>query len=251
MEELYSIAPITAEEGIYLIYSNGYFRKFDDSIIEDDKYNVAYIGFIYDRHAFAMALNDLGTYPIVRGSTSVAHDEWGCVEENQLIKNAGSTVPLANGEYIPSYGMMGSVLMHLAQAKSWESHSSTTDAIDINDALDFVGGTRLDLAVHYYTTEEWYALSAYGVFGEYATMQFGYSSYYGGEGWIEIGHQYGRVRPVAKFNYNRNYLLTRGQQNTKIELVFSTMAKKVELCELLGVSLIDSLSGDTVLNRLR
>ena len=234
MANNYTTVPSTVHDGVFLIYSNGYFRRYDKAIKASDKDGVKYIGIIYDRKAFAVALHDLGTYPIIRGGTETCTG-LDFVEHTQVVQNAGANIPLPTGEYIPTSAMIG--LLKYFAASSWYK---------LNDALDFVGGTKIDLQLGI----------GFGVYTYWIVDEY-YATYRRGESGLDIRAftgsmgmaSYGVVRPVTKFIYNWDYLLGSSEPvDSNVVLSFSTMAKKDAFCDLLGA---DATNGDSVLQLIR
>lgn len=241
MANSYTTVPSTVRDGIFLIYSSGYFRRFDESIKASDKDGVKYIGIIYNHKSFAVALHDLGTYPIIRGGVPTP-TYMDFVEHTQIVQNAGANIPLPTGEYLPTAEVMG-VLQYLFGR---EIEDLTKFPYGICNAFDFVGGTKIEM--WHFRKNEFYK---YWIIDEYYTT-YVYESIAIGDFAVNnlFGEaKYGAVRPIAKFIYNSEYLLGSSEPaNTNVILSFSTMAKKDAFCDLLGA---DAQNGDAVLQLIQ
>lgn len=183
-------APVTVApaggiaNGLYYIFTDGSYTPFDGKPEKE----VKYIGIAHDDHYFAVALNDLGTYSLVKDidkcpekSTLYLPEQcdalldWECVERTKHIQEVGTDIPLKDGEYIPALPMV--VLMrHYAKR-------------GLNEMLKLAGGTPFNTDKNYRSATE---CNYDGVWLVH--------SYCGA---VSYGNKLGStsvVRPVAAFN---------------------------------------------------
>ena len=174
------------EDGIYLVYDNNSYCKFDKSC---KKEGIKYIGIIHNRHTFCNALEDLGEYQLLKDDVECeeeskfylprecdALNDWECEKRTKRIQDLGTDIPLKDGEYIPALPMVVA-MCYLAKR-------------GLNDALEFAGGKPLRMDSNYWSVTEGNSNSAWIVnFGNgYVNNYYGGSKYYGNS-----------VRPVAAF----------------------------------------------------
>jgi len=172
------------EDGIYLVYGDNSYCKFDKSC---KKEGIKYVGIIHNRHAFSVALEDLGEYQLLKDDVECeeeskfylprecdALNDWECEKRTKRIQDIGTDIPLKDGEYIPALPMVVAMCY-------WAKRG-------LNDALEFAGGKPLRMDSGYWSVTECSSNYAWYVnFGNgYVTGSYG--KYY--------GHS---VRPVAAF----------------------------------------------------
>ncbi len=174
----------TPANGIYLIFNDGHYEPFHP-IYADDEQNtlvhiggVKYIGIIHDGHAFAVALHDLGEFPLLNKTAKCepesdfyhesecdALNDWDYVLNTERIKKLGTPIPLQEGEYLPTLPMLVT-MCYLADR-------------GLNDALIAVGGEPLKKDF-YWSVTEISASNAWGVNFRtgFVTHYNGYNKYY-------------------------------------------------------------------------
>lgn len=122
----------TAQNGVYLVYKDGSYKPFTGDNKTSDAKDVKYIGVVYDGHAFCVSLKHLGSFPLreIVDYSRPYNDPhfvdfaeailgWDCVEKTKYIQKVGTSIPLEDGEYIPSLPMlavMSSLLHPLSRA---------------------------------------------------------------------------------------------------------------------------------------
>lgn len=172
------------EDGIYLIYDDNSYRKFDKGC---KKEGIKYVGIIHNRHAFSVALKDLGVFQLLKddveceeesdfylSSECDALNDWECVKRTSRIQELGTDIPLKECEYIPALPMVVAMCY-------WANRG-------LNDALEIAGGKPLRMNGGYWSVTEGNSGSAWGVgFGGGLVYSGGTKSY---------GYS---VRPVAAF----------------------------------------------------
>lgn len=174
------------EDGIYLIYDDNSYRKFDKGC---KKEGIKYVGIIHNRHAFSVALKDLGVFHLLKDDVECeeesdlylysefdALNDWECVKHTSRVQELGTYIPLKECEYIPSLPMVVTMCY-------WANRG-------LNDALEFAGGKPLRMDGSYWSVTEKSKNNAW-----YVDFVSGYvnsgGKYYGGS-----------VRPVAAFTFN-------------------------------------------------
>jgi len=172
------------EDGIYLIYDDNSYRKFDKGC---KKEGIKYVGIIHNRHAFSVALEDLGEYQLLKDDVECeeeskfylprecdALNDWECEKRTKRIQDLGTDIPLKDGEYIPALPMVVA-MCYLANR-------------GLNDALEFAGGKLLRMDSYYWSVTEGYSTGAWYVNFGYGYVFNSTYKYYGIS-----------VRPVAAF----------------------------------------------------
>ena len=134
-------------DGIYLIYEDGNYERFDG---QNQRDSVAYVGVVYDGHAFAVALEDLGEWPLVADVDNCPEEspfykteceglhDWDFITATKHIQEVGTDIPLKEGEYIPTLAVLDVMCF-------WK------DAI--NKAISYAGGTPMPVSYHWSSTE--------------------------------------------------------------------------------------------------
>ena len=171
------------EDGIYLIYDDNSYRKFEKGC---KKEGIKYVGVIHNRHAFSVALKDLGVFQLLKGDVECeeesdfylsrecdALNDWECVKRTSRIQELGTDIPLKECEYIPALPMV--VVMCY-----WANRG-------LNDALEFAGGNPLRMVSYYWSVTEYSQTYAWDVNFSNGNVH-NYYNHYGNS-----------VRPVAAF----------------------------------------------------
>ena len=171
------------EDGVYLIYDDNSYRKFDKDC---KKEGIKYVGIIHNRHAFSVALKDLGVFQLLKDDVECekesdfylrreceAINDWECVKRTSRIQRLGTDIPLKECEYIPALPMVVAMCY-------WANRG-------LNDALEFADGNPLRMDSNYWSVTEYYSYGAWFV--------------HFGSGFVHTnGKSYGHsVRPVAAF----------------------------------------------------
>lgn len=172
------------EDGIYLIYDDNSYRKFDKGC---KKEGIKYVGIIHNRHAFSVALKDLGVFQLLKDDVECekesdfylrreceALNDWECVKRTSRIQRLGTDIPLKECEYIPALPMVVAMCY-------WANRG-------LNDALEFADGNPLRMDSFYWSVTESVSYFAWVVY-------FG-SGYVSNGGGKYNGYS---VRPVAAF----------------------------------------------------
>ncbi len=138
---------VKREDGIYLVYDDGTYMPFSGN---EPKDNVRGIGIVYDGHAFLVALEDLGEWPLVRDYKKCPEEspfykteceglhDWDFESATEHIKEIGTDIPLPDGWYIPTLAVLEVMCF-------WK------DAI--NKALAYAGGKEMPDEGHWSSTE--------------------------------------------------------------------------------------------------
>ena len=171
------------EDGIYLIYDDNSYCKFDKSCKEE---GIKYVGIIHNRHAFSVALEDLGEYQLLKDDVECeveskfylprecdALNDWECEKRTKRIQDLGTDIPLKDGEYIPALPMVVAMCY-------WAKRG-------LNDALEFAGGKPLRMDSGYWSVTEYSSGYAWFVY-------FGHGNVYNSNKFYGYS-----VRPVAAF----------------------------------------------------
>lgn len=171
------------EDGIYLIYDDNSYRKFDKGC---KKEGIKYVGIIHNRHAFSVALKDLGVFQLLKDDVECeeesdfylsrecdALNDWECVKRTSRIQELGTDIPLKKCEYIPAIPMVVAMCY-------WANRG-------LNDALEIAGGKPLRMNSGYWSVTEYGSYYAWFVYFGTGGVTYGHKSYGGS------------VRPVAAF----------------------------------------------------
>ena len=172
------------EDGIYLIYDDNSYRKFDKGC---KKEGIKYVGIIHNRHAFSVALKDLGVFQLLKDDVECEKESdfylrrecealnyWECVKRTSRIQELGTDIPLKECEYIPALPMVVAMCY-------WANRG-------LNDALEFADGNPIRMDSLYWSVTEYHSNYAWGVHFGLGGVN-GVISKYGGFS----------VRPVAAF----------------------------------------------------
>ena len=173
------------EDGIYLIYDDNSYHKFDKGC---KKEGIKYVGIIHNRHAFSVALEDLGEYQLLKDDVGCeeesdfylprecdALNDWECEKRTKRIQDLGTDIPLKDGEYIPALPMVVAMCY-------WAKRG-------LNDALEFAGGKPLRMDSGYWSVTEHPSTYAWYVNFDNGNVNYYYNF-----------KSYGlSVRPVAAF----------------------------------------------------
>ena len=176
-------AAVETKDGIYLIYDNGSYAPFTG---DNSKEHIKSIGVVFQGHSFAVALNDLPEQyalvvdinkcerdsPLYKGEIDSIFD-WDAEAHTKHIVEAGTDIPLKDGEFIPTAAML--VAMYRLRE-------------DLNKALEYVGGEALK-------TDDFYWSSS-----EYSANYSGYLGFSNGNLYANFSKYYSLyVRPCAAF----------------------------------------------------
>ena len=171
------------EDGVYLIYDDNSYRKFDKDC---KKEGIKYVGIIHNRHAFSVALKDLGVFQLLKDDVECEKESdfylrrecealnyWECVKRTSRIQELGTDIPLKECEYIPALPMVVAMCY-------WANRG-------LNDALEFADGNPLRMDSNYWSVAEYGSSNAWAV---------SFGSGYVNTNLKSIGNV---VRPVAAF----------------------------------------------------
>ena len=175
-------AAVEAKDGVYIIYDNGSYAPFTGG---NPKENIKSVGVVFQGHSFAVALNDLPKKyalvrdigkcerhsPLYKGEIDSIFD-WDVEAYTKHIVEAGTDIPLKDGELIPTAAML--VAMYRLRE-------------GLNKALVYAGGEALKTDDYYWSSSE---TSAGGSWCLYFSN--GYLNYY-------YKYIYGYVRPCMIF----------------------------------------------------
>jgi len=144
-------AKVESKNGVYLIYEDGHHEMFTG---ENDKDGIKSVGIVFDGHSFAVALKDLPEqYALVRDTDECEKDsplykgeidaifDWDAEAHTKHIVEAGTDIPLKDGELIPTAAML--VAMYRMREQ-------------LNKALEYAGGEPLKTDDYYWSSSENY-----------------------------------------------------------------------------------------------
>ena len=136
--------------GVYLVYKDKTYRPFNTDLSESFAKDVESIGIIYDGHAFRIALEDLGSWPLVRNTSKSPewspnyktecqglHD-WDFEVATACIRLEGTDIPLPEDWCIPTLAVLD-LMCYIKDS--------------INKALSFAGGKIMPDELHWSSTE--------------------------------------------------------------------------------------------------
>jgi len=145
-------AAVETKDGVYLIYDNGSYAPFSG---DNFKYHIKSVGVIFQGHSFAVALNDLSEqYALVRDTDKCEREsplykgeidsifDWDAEAHTKHIVEAGTDIPLEDGEFIPTVAMLAA-MYRLREA--------------LNKALEYAGGEALKTDDYYWSSSEFSA----------------------------------------------------------------------------------------------
>ena len=170
--------------GVYLVYKDKTYRPFNTDLSESFAKYVESIGIIYDGHAFRIALEDLGSWPLVRDTSKSPewspnyktecqglHD-WDFEVATACIRLEGTDIPLPEDWCIPTLAVLD-LMCYMKDS--------------INKALSFAGGKIMPDEPHWSSTE------LYRNLGRYVSFSLGGAN---------LGSKYYSfvVRPVAAWD---------------------------------------------------
>lgn len=140
----------------FLIYEDGHHELFTG---ENDKDGIRSIGIIFGGRAFAVALKDLPKqYALVRDSDECEKEsplykrgvdaifDWDAEAHTKHIVEAGTDIPLNDGEFIPTAAML--VAMYRMREQ-------------LNKALEYAGGEPMKTDDYYWSSSESGQLSSW------------------------------------------------------------------------------------------
>lgn len=148
----------TNEDGVYIIYKDGSYQKFDGS---NPKENVLKIGVKMGSHSLAISLNQIDEEfslmcerdeykshkEIYTEGRILAQEDFNGKSNTEYLKEFGCNVPLEDGEYIPACGEMMIIAMNFTS---------------VNEALAYVGGDTF-LKDYYWTSSSLSAANAWAL----------------------------------------------------------------------------------------
>lgn len=165
---------VETKDGVYLIYDNGSFAPFTG---DNSKEHIKSVGVVFQGHSFAVALNDLSKkYALVRDTDKCEREsplykgvidsifDWDAEAHTKHIVEAGTDIPLKDGEFIPTAAML--VAMYRLRE-------------DLNKALEYVGGEALKTYDFYRSSTELSASYCWIVGFRNGSLYF-YNKFYGG-----------------------------------------------------------------------
>lgn len=158
--------------GVYLVYKDKTYRPFNTDLSESFAKDVESIGIIYDGHAFRIALEDLGSWPLVRNTSKSPerspnyktecqglHD-WDFEVATACIRLEGTDIPLPEDWCIPTLAVLD-LMCYMKDS--------------INKALSFAGGKIMPDEPHWSSTEYYRSLGRYVYF--YSGTAYNYYKY--------------------------------------------------------------------------
>lgn len=169
------------EGGVYLIYSDGRYEKFNG---HNKKDGVKYVGVVYNGRSIAVGLKDLGEHRLprkdgleeddwqyVKGDVFAMNDFNGKANTEHLKRHGDFDFELNDGEWLPSIGELAMIVLFKDE---------------VNKALEYVGGDKF-LDDYYWSSTEYNANYAWGI--NFSSAGLGFNS----------KAVTSRCRPVAAF----------------------------------------------------
>lgn len=145
------------EGGVYLIYSDGRYEKFNG---HNKKDGVKYVGVVYNGRSIAVGLKDLGEHRLprkdgleeddwqyVKGDVFAMNDFNGKANTEHLKRHGDFDFELNDGEWLPSIGELAMIVLFKDE---------------VNKALEYVGGDKF-LNDYYWSSTEYNANGAWGI----------------------------------------------------------------------------------------
>lgn len=143
------------EGGVYLIYSDGRYEKFNG---HNKKDGVKYIGVVHNGRSIAVGLNELGEHRLP-GKDGLEEDDWqyvkgdvfamndfnGKANTEHLKRHGDFDFELKDGEWLPSIGELAMIVLFKDE---------------VNKALEYVGGDEF-LSDYYWSSTEYNANNAW------------------------------------------------------------------------------------------
>ena len=163
-------APGALENGVYIVYNDGGFAKFDGGNSKD---GVAMIGVAYDGHTFGVPLDhDYGQQRLLKEdeypSDEHCVDEvdalinWDFVGETEYLKRLGLAFELKEGHYLPTAPVFLAQYAHREQ---------------LNQALAYMGAKEMDFASSRWFCQRYYTHHAWFFHGSSRSLSNGYAYY--------------------------------------------------------------------------
>ena len=178
-------AKVENKNGVYLIYEDSHHELFTG---ENDKEGIKSVGIVFEGHSFAVTMKDLlkpKQYALVSNTVEYKKDsplykgeidaifDWDTEAHTKHIVEAGTDIPLKDGEFIPMAAML--VVMYRMRKQ-------------LNKALEYAGGESLKTDGYYLSSSEYSANYSWYLFfgnGNLNNLTKSYSYY---------------VRPCTAFN---------------------------------------------------
>ncbi len=143
---------VKTKDGVYIVYDNGDYATFDGTNPKD---GIKSVGVVFQGHSFAISLTDLHEQcalvrdtdkceresPLYKGEIDSIFD-WDADAHTKHIVEAGTDIPLKDGEFIPTAAML--VAMYRLRE-------------DLNKALEYAGGEALKTDDYYWSSSEYSA----------------------------------------------------------------------------------------------
>ena len=166
-------AAVEAKDGVYLIYDNGSYAPFSG---DNSKEHIKSIGIIFSGHAFAVALKDLPEqYALVRDTEECEKDsplykgeidaifDWDAEAHTKHIVEAGTDIPLKDGELIPTAAML--VAMYRMREQ-------------LNKALEYACGEPMKTDDYYWSSSEYSTYYSWNLGFSNGNLYANFSKYY-------------------------------------------------------------------------
>ena len=158
------------EGGVYLIYSDGRYEKFNG---QNSKDGVKYIGVVYNGRSIAVGLKDLGEHRLprkdglekddwqyVKGEVFAMNDFNGKANTEHLKRHGDFDFDLNDGEWLPSIGELAMIVLFKDE---------------VNKALEYVGGDKF-LDDWYWSSTEYNANNAWFINFSNASLGVNYKA---------------------------------------------------------------------------
>ena len=140
---------IISSDGVYYIYTDGEFELFAYQQNNKPRKDVARIGIVMGQRSLAVNLNDVGSCHLVNSEDETEYDgyienfddavaDWNGQKNTEHIKEIGTDIELADGEWIPSVAEL--YLIYLNKRS-------------VNAAIELSGGSRIKDGWYWSSTE--------------------------------------------------------------------------------------------------
>jgi len=142
-------AKVENKNSVYLIYEDGHHELFTG---ENERADIKSVGIVFDGHSFVVSLKDLPKqYALVRDTDECEKDsplykgeadaifDWDAEAHTKHIVEAGTDIPLNEGEFIPTAAMLAAMYRMREQ---------------LNRALEYAGGEPLKTDDYYWSSSE-------------------------------------------------------------------------------------------------